>query len=82
MTNPWMPAALLAAALLHALPARAGVAVGESIWDKTAAIGVAMQSVPAGAQVTDTSCQEVEVGIGNYHYICRVSYSTPANPSP
>lgn len=62
--------------------ARAGTAVGESIWDKTAAIGVAMQSVPAGAQVTATDCQEVEVGIGNYHYICRVTYSDPVTPSP
>lgn len=62
--------------------ALAGSAVGESIWDKKAAIANAMQSVPAGAQVTDTSCQEVEVGIGNYHYICRVTYTDPVSPSP
>ncbi|MBM5802724.1 MAG: hypothetical protein FJ078_01175 [Cyanobacteria bacterium K_DeepCast_35m_m2_155] len=76
-----MPALLLGAALLQPLSARAGVAIGESIWDKKAAIGIAMQSVPAGAQVTSTSCQEIEVGLGNYHYLCRVEYSDPVNPS-
>ena len=74
-------AAVLLAALLQPLSARAGVAVGESIWDKKAAIATAMQAVPAGAQVTGTSCQEVGVGLGNYHYICRVEYSDPISPS-
>ncbi|MEB3173380.1 MAG: hypothetical protein VKL97_05900 [Cyanobacteriota bacterium] len=81
MPNHLMHAALLMAALLHPLGARAGVAVGESIWDKKAAIAIAMQSVPAGAQVISTTCQEVEVGLGNYHYICRVEYSEPLSPS-
>lgn len=67
--------------VLLPLAARAGSAVGESIWNKQAAIDVAMQSVPAGAQVTGTSCQEVEVGTGNYHYICTVTYSEPLSPS-
>jgi len=61
--------------------ARAGTAVGESIWNKAAAIAVAMQSVPPGGQVTATDCDEVEVGTGNYHYLCRVTYSDPVSPS-
>lgn len=73
--------ALLLVLLLMPLAAEAATAVGESIWDKKAAIAAAMQSVPKGAQVTDTSCQDVEVGNGNYHYICRVTYTDPVNPS-
>lgn len=75
---------LLASLTLVLLPlaAQAGTAVGESIWDRQAAINVAMQSVPSGAQVTETRCQDVEVGTGNYHYICTVTYSDPISPSP
>lgn len=73
---------LLAVVVVMPMAATAGTAVGESIWNKKAAIAAAMQSVPSGAQVTDTSCQEVEVGTGNYHYLCRITYTDPVNPSP
>lgn len=58
----------------------ADTAVGESIWDQQNAVNRAMESVPAGAQVTATQCESVEVGIGNYHYICRITYTPPASP--
>ena len=71
------PLALLIALGLSPAAAWAGTAVGESIWDRSHAIQQAMQSVPAGAKVTSTDCQEVEVGTGNYHYLCQVTYSDP-----
>ena len=69
----------LFAALLLLAPcsAWAGTAVGESIWDRNNALQRAMQSVPAGAQVTNTQCQDIEVGTGNDHYLCQVTYSEP-----
>lgn len=74
--------AAVASLLLPMSPAMADTAVGESIWDQQNATDRAMESVPKGAQVTDTSCESVEVGVGNYHYICRVTYTVPMTPSP
>jgi hypothetical protein len=61
--------------------AAAGTAIGESIWDRSNARDRALQSVPAGAQILSTDCQTVEVGTGNFRYICRVTYGDPA-PQP
>jgi len=72
---------LLISLLLLSLPASAGEAVGESIWDQQNAIDRAMQSVPSGATVNTTNCQSVEVGTGNYRYICTLTYSEPLSPS-
>ncbi len=80
--DPW-PLALLLCSLAGVPTAvLAGDAVGESIWDQQNAIERAMQSVPKGAQVTNTSCDTVEVGTGNYRYICHVTYTDPVNPTP
>jgi len=91
--RPWFPtpgllpiAALLHSALLLVLladgaPARAGSVTSESTWGKANAIERATQQVPKGATVTGTSCNEVNVGIGNYRYICTVDYSeSPVAP--
>ena len=76
--------ALLVLVTPLAVPAAAlaGTAEAESIWDKQNAIQRAMESVPKGAQVTGTSCDTVEVGTGNLRYICRVTYTDPASPTP
>ena len=74
--------ATLASLVLPWAPAMADTTVGESIWDQQNAIDRAMESVPKGAQVTDTSCESVEVGTGNYHYICRLTYTNPVNTGP
>jgi hypothetical protein len=79
------PALLLLLASLVVAPAEraaAGTAIGESIWDVNNARDRALQSVPAGAQIGSTSCQTVEVGTGNYHYICRITYTDPAPQTP
>ena len=79
------PALLLLLASLVVAPAEraaAGTAIGESIWDVNNARDRALQSVPAGAQIGNTSCQTVEVGTGNYHYICRITYTDPAPQTP
>ena len=62
--------------------ALAGTAIGESIWDKANAIARAKQAVPAGAVVTDTRCQSIEVGLGNYRYICTLTFTSPAPVTP
>jgi hypothetical protein len=79
------PSLLLLLASLVVAPAEraaAGTAIGESIWDVNNARDRALQSVPAGAQIGSTSCQTVEVGTGNYHYICRITYTDPAPQTP
>jgi hypothetical protein len=79
------PSLLLLLASLVVAPAEraaAGTAIGESIWDGNNARDRALQSVPAGAQIGGTSCQTVEVGTGNYHYICRITYTDPAPQTP
>lgn len=65
----------LLALLMVPMAARAGSVVGESVWSRQNATERAMQSVPAGSTVTATDCQEIEVGLGNYHYLCRITYS-------
>lgn len=76
-----LPSGLLLLLLAGAAPARAGSVTSQSTWGKANAIQRAMQQMPKGASVTGTSCDEVNVGIGNYRYICTVEYSdAPADP--
>ena len=79
-----MPLRMVAglAVLCWPLAAHAGVAIGESIWTQQNAIDRATQMIPSGAQVTATECSTVEVGTGNDHYICRVTYSDPPATAP
>jgi len=74
--------AAVLALLCCPLAARAGVAIGESIWDQQNAIERATQMIPSGALVTATECTTVEVGTGNDHYICRLTYSDPPANAP
>ena len=73
---------LISLVMATAERAAAGTAIGESIWDRNNARDRALQSVPAGAQIGSTSCQTVEVGTGNYHYSCRITYTDPAPQTP
>jgi hypothetical protein len=56
-------------------PAHAGSVTVSSIWDRDHALRQARQQLPAGAVITREHCQEVEVGIGNYHYLCTVEFN-------
>ncbi len=77
-----LPSGLLVLLLAGAAPAQAGSVTSQSVWGKSNAIERAMQQVPAGATVTGTSCGEVNVGIGNYHYTCTVEFTeAPAAPA-
>ncbi len=82
--RPWpliAPPLLLALAAIA--PARAGSVTSQSTWSKGNAIERATQQLPRGATVTGTSCTEVNVGIGNYRYICSVEFSpAPVDPAP
>jgi hypothetical protein len=71
-------AAMVAALPFLTLPAQAGSVTASSIWDKSNAIERARQQLPAGAVVTAERCQETEVGMGNYRYLCTVEFSQPA----
>jgi hypothetical protein len=68
---------LFGALLLAALPlaARAGSVTAESIWDQGNALQRAQEQVPRGATVTGSHCTEVGVRMGNYRYICTVTYT-------
>jgi hypothetical protein len=56
-------------------PAHAGSVTVSSIWDRDHALQQARQQLPAGAVITREHCQDVEVGFGNYHYLCTVEFS-------
>ncbi len=54
----WLPALLL---FSLPLPALAGTATAQSIWNAGHAIGEAKSEVPKDAKITGTSCNEVDV---------------------
>lgn len=56
-------------------PVHAGSVSAWSIWDRDHALQQARQQLPAGAVITREHCQEVEVGIGNDHYLCTVEFN-------
>lgn len=68
-------------------PARAGSAVGESIWGQAAARAEALRQVPAGATGIRTRCSEINIR-GDFRYRCTVRYTEPSGapegalPSP
>lgn len=62
---------------LAAAPALAGSVTAESIWDKRNALQRAQSQVPAGSTVTRTECTVVNVGIGNYRYLCTLFFTDP-----
>ena len=52
---------LLLVALLSAAPAMAGSATAQSNWNMGHALGEAKRSVPKGATITGTNCNEFQV---------------------
>ena len=74
----WLAAIPCTSALLlgSSTGAQAGSITAESIWDKKSAIERAQEQLPARATVTGTHCTVVNVGIGNYRYICTLDYTT------
>ena len=75
-----VPAIRAALPLLN-LPAPAGSVTASSIWNKSNAIERARQQLPPGAVISGERCQETEVGIGNYRYLCTVEFSV-TSPAP
>jgi hypothetical protein len=76
----WILITTLVAALgvmLAAGPARAGSVTAQSIMSKENALGRARALLPAGALVSSSQCQTVEVRIDNERYICSLTYEVP-----
>lgn len=67
---------------LAAGPALAGSVTAESVWDKSNALQRARSQLPAGSTVTRTECTDVNVGIGNYRYICTLFFTDPPAQAP
>jgi hypothetical protein len=65
------------AVLLAGLPALAGSATAESVWNRANALERARQQVPAGATITREHCQEIWVGMDNIRYRCSVEWQQP-----
>ena len=63
---------------LPAAPARAETVTAQSIWSKENAITRAKGQLPAGAVISNSQCQTVEVGMDNERYICTLTYDVPA----
>ncbi len=66
------------AVVLASLPALAGSATAESVWNRANALERARQQVPAGATITREHCQEIWVGVGTIRYRCSVEWQQPA----
>ena len=75
-------AVVAGAALAQGLPARAGSATADSIWDRKNALQRAMQGMPAGATLTKESCETIEVGLDNIRHRCTVWWSDPPTTAP
>jgi len=63
---------------LPAAPAMAETITAQSIWSKENAIARATGQLPAGAVISNSQCQTVEVGMDNERYICTLTYDVPA----
>ena len=74
-------AAIVSALPFLTLPVQAGSVTASSIWNKSNAIERARQQLPPGAIISGERCQETEVGMGNYRYLCTVEYSV-TSPAP
>ena len=51
-----------------------------SIWSQTNALARAQSLLPAGAVVSSSQCQTVEVGLDNERYLCSITYELPPAP--
>lgn len=65
---------------LTGAPALANTVTDQSIWSKDNALARARAQMPAGAVVSGSQCQTVEVGMNNERYICTITYDVPAAP--
>ena len=77
--------ALSGLTVLGTAPCLAGSVTAESILDKRNVLQRAQSQLPAGSTVTRTECSVVNVGIGNYRYICTLFFTDPpadAAPTP
>jgi hypothetical protein len=63
--------------LLMAGPGAAKTVIGQSVWSKSNALGRAQALLPAGAVVSSSDCQTVEIGMDNERYICSITYELP-----
>ena len=78
----WLLAAWLGTLTGAGAPVQAGSATADSIWDRKNALQRAMEAMPAGATVTNQSCETLEVGLDNIRYRCTVWWSDPAVSPP
>lgn len=63
--------------LLMAGPGAAKTVIGQSVWSKSNALARAQALLPAGAVVSSSECQTVEVGMDNERYLCSITYELP-----
>lgn len=63
--------------MLMAGPVVAKTVIGQSVWSKGNALARAQALVPAGAVVSSSQCQTLEVGIDNERYLCSITYELP-----
>jgi hypothetical protein len=61
-------------------PIAAKTVTGQSIWSQSNALARAQSLLPAGAVVSSSQCQTVEVGIDNERYLCSITYELPPAP--
>ena len=70
---------------LAAGPAAAASVTAQSIMSQENALSRARALLPAGAVVSSSQCQTVEVRIDNERYICSLTYDMPSpgvTPAP
>ena len=53
----------------------------QSPYSRSRALEAARSNLPPGAVVSGSSCNDVEIGDGNFRYFCQITYSVPLAPS-
>ena len=75
-----LPALIAALGMaIAAAPALAGSVTAQSVWSQQNALSRAKSLLPAGAEISGSQCQTVEVGLDNTRYICTLTYDLPAS---
>ena len=53
----------------------------QSPYSRSRALEAARSNLPPGAVVSGSSCNDVEIGDGNFRYFCQITYTVPVAPS-
>ena len=80
----WISSLLIASGCGMAVAQTQGpsqIVSAQSPYSRSRALEAARSNLPPGAVVSGSSCNDVEIGDGNFRYFCQITYSVPLAPS-